>query len=275
MNIKCLFRIKYAFLISVIFLFNEKAFAQNKPFLQITTGLAFPGNSFAGDLVTATENGYIFINEEFVKNNYAASTGINVSGILKFPLESKGILLGALTGSYSTFNTFRKSNLGITVINNFEDDVNFESNFSVSTFAFGIEVSPSPTSKINPFINSSLSINLLALSLTRNDALEVVFSDSFRMGLLTNAGVNVKINQEYYFTVSAGYNFSNLFFKGGSNSFEDRVTYSRENMPINDEEGSFYTNLSDPNIEPQYVNGTTKKVNWLNVNIGINIILGK
>jgi hypothetical protein len=95
------------------------------------------------------------------------------------------------------------------------------------------------------------------------------------MGVLANAGVNIKINNEYYFTVSAGYHFSNLFFKSSSDSFEDRVTYSRENIPINDEEGSFYTNLSNPDIYPQYVNGTTKKVNWLNVNIGINIILGK
>lgn len=259
----------------LLFLKSGESSAQNKPFLQITTGLSFPGNSFAGDLVTTEDNGFIFINEEFIKNNYAASTGVNVSGILKFPLESKGILLAALTGSYSTFNTFRRSNLGITVVNNIEDDVNFESNFSVSTFAMGLEVSPSPNSAVNPFINSSISLNLLALSLTRNDALNVIFSDSFRMGLLSNAGVNIRIDKEYYFTLSAGYHFSNLFFKSGSNTFEDRVTYSRENIPINDEEGNFYTNLSNPNTVPQYVNGTTKKVNWLIINLGINIILGK
>ncbi|HMQ67851.1 MAG TPA: hypothetical protein PKA90_02180 [Ignavibacteria bacterium] len=263
------------FILIIIFLKSGKSFSQNKPFLQITTGLSFPGNSLAGDLVTTTENGFIFVNEEFVKNNYAASTGLNVSGILKFPLESKGVLLAALTGSYTSFNTFRRSDLGITVVNNIEDDVNLESNFSVSTFAMGLEVSPSPNSAVNPFINSSISLNLLALSLTRNDALDIIFSDSFRMGLLSNAGVNIRINKEYYFTISAGYHFSNLFFKSGSNTFEDRVTYSRENIPINDEEGSFYTNLSNPNIAPQYVNGTTKKVNWLIFNLGINIILGK
>ncbi len=264
----------FVILLSILIL-SENVSGQNKPFLQIVTGLSFPGDSFSGDLITTTSNGTIFINEDFVKTNYAASTGINITGVLKFPIESKGILLAALTGSYTSFNTFRRSDLGITVVNNVEDDVNFESDFSASTFGLGFEVSPAPNSAINPFINSSLSLNLLALSLTRNDALNIIFRDSFRMGVLANAGVNIKINNEYYFTVSAGYHFSNLFFKSSSDSFEDRVTYSRENIPINDEEGSFYTNLSNPDIYPQYVNGTTKKVNWLNINIGINIILGK
>ena len=101
------------------------------------------------------------------------------------------------------------------------------------------------------------------------------FNDSFRLGLLPGAGITFKFNKEYSFVLGGSYHFGNLFLKSGSSSFDDRIVFEREGIPINDMEGLFYTNLSDPDSFPQQITGRSKSINWWNISLGINIVLGK
>ena len=43
-------------------------YSQTRPSLQFTAGFAFPGNDFAGVLVSSDGSGNIFINTDFIKN---------------------------------------------------------------------------------------------------------------------------------------------------------------------------------------------------------------
>lgn len=251
------------------------SYSQVSPSLQFSAGLAFPGNEFGGDLVTTNDSGISIINPDFVTNNYAVSTGATVTGMLKFPLGQQGIFSALFLGSYSYFNAFRRSILAVTFENSITQPVTYDNRFSTTTFGFGMESSPFIKSKFSPFINANLTFNILSLSLQKNDFTTSLFNDAFRMGVLTNAGVSIKLNSEYSIVIGGSYHISNLFFKSNSGSFEDRVDFERENLPINDEDGTFYSNLSDVNSIPVLVDGKTKSVDWWNINFGLNIMLGK
>jgi hypothetical protein len=94
------------------------------------------------------------------------------------------------------------------------------------------------------------------------------------MGLLSNAGVQINLNQEYSLIVSGSYHMSNMLLKSHSEGLNERIEFKRSSLPINDDEGTFYTNLSNPNFFPSSVRGSTKKINWWSFNIGLNIMLG-
>ncbi|HQY21879.1 MAG TPA: hypothetical protein PLX80_13645, partial [Ignavibacteria bacterium] len=64
-------------------------------------------------------------------------------------------------------------------------------------------------------------------------------------------------------------------FKSVHGDFNDRLESNVENLSINDEEGSFYTNLSDPDNGFQLVNGKKKNIDLWSINVGIVIFLGK
>jgi len=262
-------------LLLIYLLFPSFSFSQKNPSLKFTVGLAFPSGELDGNLVSTNDSGISFIDPNFIKENYGASAGATLTGMLKFPLEKSGILNGNFVGSYSYFNAFRRSFLGTTIDNNFVVPVTYDSRFTTSTFGFGIEITPVPDSKFSPFINADLTLNILSLSITRNDFNYAFFNDAFRMGLLTNAGVSIKINNEYSLVIGGSYHISNLLLKSSSDEFNDRAEFNRENIPINDKEGMFYTNLSNPNFFSGQVTGKTKNVNWWNFNIGLNIVLGK
>ncbi|MBK8550932.1 MAG: hypothetical protein IPL53_07685 [Ignavibacteria bacterium] len=202
--------------------------SQSRPTLHITGGLAFPGKEFGGDLVTVSDSGITNISSEFIESNYGTSTGATITGALTFPLINSGIISGVLIGSYTFFNAFRRSILGTTIENNIEVPVSFDNRFSTSTFAFGLEAAPVSGSKISPYINANLSLNILSLSLSRNDFTSVIFNDAFRMGLLTNAGINFRIDQEYSVILSGSYHMSNLFFRSQSDSYADRIEFYRK-----------------------------------------------
>ena len=257
------------------FIIIQQCHSQSKPALQFSAGLAFPGKEFEGELVTVDESGISSISSDFIKNNYAVSTGASITGTLKFPFEHTGIVSGLFTGSYVFFNAFRRSILGVTELNNIEVPVSFDNRFSSSTFALGAEVSPSPGSRISPFVNANLSLNILSLSLSKDDETSVIFNDAFRMGLLANAGIDFKIDQEYSVLFSGSYHMSNLFFKSGGSSYSDRVEFYTDANSINDKEGTFYSNLSNPDNAPVLVSGGTKNVNWWGINLGLSIVLGK
>lgn len=256
-------------------LLTSDCFSQKSPSLKFTVGLAFPSNELDGELVTTNDSGVSFINSEFIKNNYAAGTGATLTGVLKFPIDKQGIVNGNFLGSYSYFNAFRRNFLGTTIENSFTVPVTFDSRFTASTFGLGFEITPLLNSTVSPFVSTNFTLNILSLTAIKNDFIYAFFNDAFRMGLLMNAGTEVKINSEYSFVLSGSYHMSNLFLKSGSENFNDRVEFNRENIPINDEQGKFYTSISNSNSLADLVSGSTKNVNWWNVNLGLNIVLGK
>jgi hypothetical protein len=263
-----------AFLVLLYVCLYSEAHTQVQPTLQLNAGLLIPGKDFAGDLVTMNESGDVYKRQSFIRNNYAASTGASVTGTLKFPFERSGTLNGLFTGSYSFFNAFRRSALGTTQQNNIIVPVTYDNRISMTTFALGVDATASAGSTVSPFISTSLSLNIYSLTLSTNGITNVIFNDAFRMGLLSNAGLQYRFNPEYSFILSGSYHMSNLFFKSQSGSYSDRIGFYRESIPINDEEGSFYSDLSNPNSEPVIVEGTTKNINWWSINLGLSIVLG-
>ncbi|MDQ3019165.1 MAG: hypothetical protein M3R36_01130 [Bacteroidota bacterium] len=270
-----MYKIKLFYCVIIIFLFAVRSHGQVRPSLQLTFGLAFPGENFAGELVSANDSGISNINPDFIKNNYATSTGATVTGTLKFPIGQSGLISGLFMGSYTYFSAFRRSVLATSIQNGVAVSGTYDNRFSTTTFGFGIEATPLPNSKFSPFINSSFTLNILSLSLKKDDFITALFNDAFRMGVLTNAGLTISLNDEYSLVIGGSYHLSNLFLKSNSSDFEDRITNNRESLPINDKGGEFYTNLSNPGLFPSLVNGTDKNVNWWNLNIGLNILLGK
>ncbi|MEP7146867.1 MAG: hypothetical protein ABI792_07645 [bacterium] len=266
---------KFCFVLTLVFFSAINSYSQTSPSLQLSFGLSFPAGGFKGDLITTNDSGVSFINSDFIKKNYAASTGASASGILKFPIEKKGIISAIVTGSYSYFNAFKRSTLAATIENNITIPVTFDSRLSTSTFGLGIEASPFSNSRLSPFVNGSLTLNIISLTVSKNDFPSVLFNDAFRMGILVNAGVKYKLSTEYSLVIGGSYHMSNLFFKTHKENFGDRIEYNRESVPINDEEGTFYSNLSNPNSAASLVSGSGKKVNWWNFNVGLNIKLGK
>lgn len=250
------------------------SFSKN-PSLQISIGLAAPSGDLGGNFITTNDSGVSFIDTNFIKNHYGMSPGVTISGILKFPLDNKGIINGIFMGSYSYFNAFKQSILGTTIENNIVVPANFDKRFSTTTFGFGIELSPFPESKVSPFINTNLTLNILSLSIAKNNFTGASFNDAFRLGVLSSTGIQINLNHEYSLLISGSYHLGNLVFKSQSESLSDRLEFNRGNLPINDEEGSFYSNLSNPNLFPTLVKGKTKNINWWSINLGLSIKLGK
>lgn len=259
----------------LLLIISNYSYGQNSPSLTLSAGISVPAQDLGGELINTGDSGISFISSEFIKNNYANSTGASLSGSLLIPFGKKGLIIGRLSGSYTFFNLFRKKFFGITKENNLITAVSFDNRFSATAIAIGIEINPFPESKIRPFVYSDFTVNLYSMSLIRNENLSVLFNDSFRLGLLPGAGIIFQFDKEYSFALGGSYHFGNLLLKGGSGSFEDRIVFEREGIPINDMEGLFYTNLSDPDSYPQQISGISKNINWWNISLGINIVLGK
>ncbi len=266
----------YLFLkITLILLLASESFSQAVPTLQISVGLLYPDKTFKGELVSTNNLGISNINPDFIKNNYAASTGVAITGTIKFPLEHNGIFSGLLVGSYSYFNAFRRSFLGTTIENNISVPVTFDDRFSTSTFGIGIEASPFSSQKISPFLSADFTLNILSLSLSKNDLTSVIFNDAFRMGILTNAGLLIKVSSEYSIVLSGSYDLSNLILKGHSEDINNSIGFNKEGLSINDQQGTYYSNISTPGSLPVLINGNNKNVNWWGLSVGLNIRLGK
>lgn len=263
------------FLLFVLLTGNmNRVLSQVRPSLSINGGISIPSGEMSGELVMISDSGLTFINSDFIKNNYAVSTGVTISGSLKVPIDKKGFIKGVFNGAYSYFNAFTSSVLGSTTENGLIVPVRYDNRFSTTSFGLGVELTPAVRSKIKPFVNSEFTFNILSLSLLKNDMATAVFDDAFRMGINTGAGVSVLLGNEYSLEIGGNYHMSNIFLKSESESYNERVGFGRESIPINDEEGSFYSNLSDPESVPVLVNGIRKNANWWNISLGINILLG-
>lgn len=259
----------------IIFFLSNYSNAQNSPLLNLSVGMSVPAQELGGELTSTDKSGFSFINKDFVKNNYANTSGISLCGALKIPFGKKGLFAGRITGSYTFFNVFRRSFLGVTRINNTEVTVSYDTKFTSASMGFGLEFDPVSGSKIRPFLYADFKINLFSMSLIKNDNLTSLFNDSFRLGFLPGVGISYVIDKEYSLVLGGSYNFGNVFLKSSSQSYNDRVVFEREGIPMNDKEGLFYTNLSDPDSLPILESGKSKNINWWDINLGINIVLGK
>lgn len=250
-------------------------YSQKTPSLELNFGFSFPGKDLAGDFVSVSDSGFYSISPEFVRDNYGTSTGVNASGSITFPLDDKRLLNFIFTGEYNYFNAFRKSILGVGKENNVTVPVTYDNSFSSTTVGLGIGTNPGVFKNVSAYLNSAVTMNFLSMSYTKNDIFRTYFSDSFRMGIKTGAGLSYQINQEYSFILGASYNISNLLFKSVHSGYSDRLESNRDNLPVNDAAGSFYTNLSDPSAGFSVADGKKKNIDWWSINAGISILLGK
>lgn len=261
-------------LIILLLFKTTESSGQAYPSINVSVGISNPSGELGGNLITENDSGFIFISPEFLTDNYANTTGVTITGVLSIPVDRRGIFSALISGSYSYFNIFRGESFGTGKENNLSVPVAYDSRFSVSTAGFGIQVNPFSGNKISPFINSSFTLNILSLSLLKDNYFSAIFNDAFRMGVNTFAGIAVSLNREYSIDISGSYHMSNLFLKSNDGSYESRAEFGREYISFNDEQGVFYSNLSSPGSVPSTVNGKTKNVNWWSINLGVNIILG-
>jgi hypothetical protein len=273
---------KIIFLLAALLIAAE-SYSQKNPSINISVGISNPSGNMSGDLVYVNDEGYMYIDSNFIKTNYSASTGTTVTGSLKFPIDKRGVVNGLLLGSYTNFTAFTSSNFGtreiITTAGPIRVPVTYDHRFTTSTFAFGLDFTPLPEAKFSPFINPNLSLNIISLSISRQDnqlIRESNFNDAFRIGALINGGFQYRINNEYSFILSTAYHFANLLLKSNSSGFGERLDLNYSSgLSINDAEGEFWSNLPSPNEQPKLYKGETKNINWWNLMIGLNIKLGK
>lgn len=258
-----------------LLIISEFTYAQIQPSLEFTTGIAFPAGELGGELVSTNDSGISFISSDFLKNNYANSPGVTLTGLLIIPVSKSGTFSAIISGSYTYLNIFRSRILGTTILNNLVVPVTFDSRFSVSSAGFGIGFNPLPLSRFNPFINSSFNFSIISLTLNMNESSYALFNDSFRMGVTTSAGLSYKIDKEYSITIGGSYILGNLILKSSSDSYNDRAEFGLEGISLNDHEGYFYSNLSNPGKTAEQVKGVSKNIDWWTINIGLNIVLGK
>lgn len=259
----------------IIFININELNAQVSPSLTVSLGLSTPAGEMGGNLVSVSDSGISNISPTFLTDNYGNSTGVTITGSLTIPFEKKAIISALVSGAYTYFNIFRKTEYGAAQQENTTVPVSYDSRFSITTAGFGIELKPIPLSKISPFINSSFTLNILSLSLVKNNYDYAYFNDAFRMGLNTFAGFSYRINYEYSIEIAGSYHMSNLFLKSSDGSYESRAEFGRENIPINDEGGEFYSGLQTNGSIAVIEKGSKKNADWWNINIGVNIVLGK
>lgn len=274
-------KIKILLLALLSFMITSNAFSQfDKPIFQLGVGISEPMDDLKGnDYVVYMPNGFMYIDTNFMTNNYAAKTGINIFGSAKINFDKFGITRGVGFISFNSFNTFQSSRSGVTGILIAGDTLptSVKYNYSFSNFAigFGFEVAPSAfTNVVSPFAGVNLSLNFMGGELTRTensyDTNRVGFS-GFRIGVNFNGGVEVKLNKNFGIVAGLKYDLGNLLLQNNDRSVSGRVEWGRTNVALNDEEGQFISNIYSPiGGQFEYYDNKEKKVNWGTVYLGLN-----
>ena len=279
-------------LLLLLMLFITTAYSQfNNPVLQIGIGLAEPYGDMEGDYYgyTTQSSGYQFLGADtnLYTNHFGAKTGLSFHGLGKINFDKHSITRGTAGISFSTFNTFeprKNGNIGKLFQNPNNNEIDtlmvgasFNYTFSVFSFALGLEVAPlSFTNKVSPFFGARFSFNSLnsKLSYTSNNIDTTVFSTGdFRMGVIFDAGIEVKFNKSIGIVLGANYNLANLLLKSTSNSITDNYEWGKTNSSINDEEGQFWSSIYNTvinSINKQY-SSKKKDVNFASFYLGVNI----
>lgn len=118
----------------------------------------------------------------------------------------------------------------------------------------------SKRSILNPFIETSISVNFFGGSYTEippnRDAVTYTLNPTIRLGILTGAGLNIKVGKRLGVEVGARYHLSNLLGKS-----------------ISDDSGKKYS-LNDKEGTANSKNFKNRNITFLQIYGGISIYLG-
>lgn len=281
----------------IFFVFvNATVYSQfDKPIITLGFGVNEPkkqmkGEAFVDQIVTVKGyNHYVTnVSEDFITNNYGTSTGLNFFGSAKINFDKYNTFRGVLSLNYNNFNTFKgdrsANTLGlIGTIGGYVDTiivpVVYSNNFNNFGIGLGLEIAPTAFSNIiSPFFGASFNFNFISAEMTKTlsayDSLRANFS-SFRMGANLNIGLEFKVTQQIGVLFGWKYDFANLLLKNTDASYTSSVQFGRDNLELNDEEGIYYSSLTQPVYStipfPKYAQ--QKHMEWWTIYGGINIYL--
>jgi hypothetical protein len=289
-------KIKLLFLLIFVFSISSFSYSQfDKMMLTIGFGVNEPkremrGEAFSDQIVTS--HGYSHyvtnVSEEFLTKNYGASTGLNFFGAAKINFDKFNTFRGVLSLSYNNFNTFKgdrsANTLGLIgtiggAVDTIIVPVVYSNSFNNIGLGFGLEIAPTAFSNIiSPFFGGSFNMNFLSAEITKTlsayDSLRANFT-SFRMGLNVNMGIEFKVSQMIGVLFGWKYDFANLLFKRTAGSYTSAVQFGRDNLELNDEEGIYYSSLTQPvySTIPFPKAAQQKHMEWWTVYAGINLYL--
>jgi len=291
-------KIKILLLVALFAIAANVSFAQFDKFsFQISGGITNPDKGLRGNNYVNYSNKYRYVNNVFnidstfifpyeitsvdtslISQNYGAKSGFFFQGMGKINLDKFETvrLIGSL--SFSTFNAFEGSKSGYTPVFTQsyiqQTPISYDYNFNNFGLGLGVEVAPlSFTKVISPFANAQFNFNFMSAKLSRttgpNDSLTINFTD-FRMGISLGAGIEFKVNPQWGIVLGAKYDFGNLLLKNNDRS--GLVAWGRTNASLNDEEGTYSSNIYDPLGTPvrDNIKSKQKDINWSSFYIGVN-----
>ena len=279
-----------------IFLFSANIiFAQlDKPVFQLGFGIVEPFKDLKGGNYYNYSNSYryrtlfgdttfyfiqplIMADTNLFATRYAAKTGMQIFGAAKINFDKYSITRGVASVSYSFFNVFEptKNGLDLAFVNYapYQVPISYNYSFYALSFGLGFEVAPlSFTNVVSPFFNTNLTFNILGANLTRvgpyNDSTTFQMSD-FRIGLNFNTGVEINFNKQWGIVLGIKYDLGNLLLKNTEvGGFQE---WGRTNASINDEEGTYISNLYGARGDSYKTYTAHKKdIDWGTIYLGVN-----
>jgi hypothetical protein len=259
----------------------------DKPSLHLSIGLAEPYADLKGSnyLMFGTYQNIqtTLIDSNYIKNHYAAKTGFQINGAGKINFDKYNIVRGLAFISFSSFNTFESNKSGnqIIMINNqpYAVPLTYSYNFQVFSFGLGMEIAPTSfTNVFTPFVGANLSFNNFTSKLERTEGSETdttrFTANGFRIGANLNGGIEFKPNKMVGIVLGIKYDFGNLLLKNSSNSnISERYEWGRTNAELNDEEGTYISNLPNYLYDANFKIYSSKKkdINWGSAYMGVNI----
>ena len=274
----------------ILFLFAvTQSYAQfDKPVLQFGVGLVQPFGDLKGDQYT--------INTPFPQNpsftttrvdtalwasHYGAKTGFSIFGSGKINFDKYNIFRAVGTVSYNSFNSFQGAVNGNQVRvyypNYVAVPITYNYSFTNLGLGIGLEIAPTAfTNVVSPFIGANISFNSFTSTVTRNTTYNDSVSASvsgFRIGATLNAGIEAKFSPQFGGVIGVKYDLGNLLLRStAGSSYGDVIQWGASNGNLNDEQGSYYSNVSNDQSDANYYQYQSKKkdINWGTIYIGLN-----
>jgi hypothetical protein len=285
---------KLIFLFFLLFSSNFLLAQFDKPVFQLGFGIVEPHNEFKGGDYYRYSNFYryntpyidttyyfiqplIMPDENLFSTRYAAKTGMQIFGTAKINFDKYSITRGVATINYNFFNVFepQKTGLDLAFVNYlpYQVPVTYNYSFDALSLGLGFEVAPlSFTNLVSPFINANFNFNFLGAKLTKvgpyNDSTTFEMSD-FRLGLSLSGGIEINFNKQWGIVLGYKYDWGNLLLKNTEvGGFQE---WGRTNASINDETGSYISNLYGARGDSyKTYNSSKKDINWGTFYIGAN-----
>lgn len=187
-------------------------------------------------------------------NTYFLQNGFNFGMDMKFApyRDTKFKIIGGV--HFASFSQGAEySDTGISV------DISYA--MRIFSFSAGVEYSyVTKTSKINPFVNGQLVLNLFSgnydETYSNGTTKNLTLKSSVRFGLRLGAGVDVPMGRRLGLVAGFNYNLANLIGKQSSADFGSQYT-------LNDKEGVVNNEKFD-----------NRSINYLNIYLGFSLYLG-